>query len=341
MGFRDSVTEEVKQARENSGSEQDETLEQIEVDMGSTAFVHFHPTTILTGTFPEDEGNPIIRFPDQQHNEGRLDQGYLGLVLDEPGTIADAEEGTEGTVILDVVDSNEIRVFNEDDSGTTVGRGNGMEAEDLVKYGDRTYEGDVVDDFGEDRIIAIVSGTASTSVAKKLDVNGAENAGMDEETGQVNGGLIEYPNGEDAEVSRRYARNPELRAELYGAEVGVMVARREELDEEYAEMVENEERRAMKWFSVFADTGDGFESLETVEGEPVGYSYLEWNFDPSVGGDNSDYLPDEDYEFVQEYVEAGMPTDEDTIRTNIEDNGGGLSDEPNVDRMVELIQSQS
>ncbi|AGM11432.1 hypothetical protein M199_gp234 [Halogranum tailed virus 1] len=332
MGFKDSVTEEVKQARENSGSDEQETLEQIEVDMGSTAFVHFHPTTILTGTFPEDEGNPIIRFPDAQHNEGRLDQGYLGLVLDDPGVVADAEEGTEGTVIVDVADSNEVRVFNADDKGTDVLDGVGVE------YGDRLYKGEVVDSFDADRIIAVVSGTASTSVAKKLDVNGAENAGMDEETGQVNGGLIEYPNGADADVSSRYARNPELREELYGTEVGVMVARREELDEEYAEMVENEERRAMKWFSVFADLGDGFEPLSPTEGTPVGYSYLEWNFDPSVG---SNRLPDEDYEFVQEYVEAGMPTDEDTIRTNIEDNGGSLSDDPNVDRMVELIQNQS
>src|SRR6056297_1845887 len=118
MGFRDTVSNEVEQARENAQNNEEETLDQIEVDMGSTAFVHFHPTSILTGTFPEDEGNPIIRFPDAQHNEGRLDQGYLGLVLDSPGVVVDEDEGTDGTILLDVHDSNEIRVFDENDKLT-------------------------------------------------------------------------------------------------------------------------------------------------------------------------------------------------------------------------------
>lgn len=337
MGFRDAAVDDVQQANENSNEQ--EELEQIEVDMSDIAFTHSHPTSIVSGTMPDGEGNPIIRFRDAQHNDGRLDQGYLGFVLDDPSVVADEDEGTEGTVVLDVHESNEIRVFDENDSQTSVGRGNGFEAEDQVRYGDRSYEGELVDGFDEDRIILIVNGVASKSVGRKVDVNGAPMADMDEDTGRDNGGLIEYaPDGTDTDVSSRYTRDPELRDELYGTEVAFMIARREELDDDYAELVEEGERRAMNWYSVFAEGDDGMESLEMVEGEPVGSSYLEWRFDPDVGPNR---LPDDDYEFVMTYVDEGLPTDEETIRTNIEQNTGSLSDDFDADAIVERVQSEA
>lgn len=372
MGFRDTATADVKEAQSgNSDSNNErERVEQIEVDMSTIAFTHFHPTTIVTGEFPEDEGNPIIRFRDEQHNDGRKDQGYLGLVIDNPGVVADSEEGTEDTIILDVQDSNEVRVFNANDSETTVKEAGGEVMG--VSYDGRFYDGEVVDEFPDDRIILVVSGSASKNVAKRLDVNGIENADMDEETGQVNGGLIEYPNGADADVSSRYARDPELRADLLGTEVALLTARREEMSDDvtgylgedgdandgdpvlgegpngethtdenkasYAELVAASERWEMKWFSVFADFGDGMEPVEPTEGEPTGYTYLEWNWDASAGGD---YLPDTDYEFVTDYADSEMPTDAETIRANIEDHSDSLSDDPNVDRMIELIQNYS
>jgi len=96
------------------------------------------------------------------------------------------------------------------------------------------------------------------------------------------------------------------------------------VDEDYAERVAdpNDETRDMMWYTVVGPDG---EKLEPTEGEPVGYSYLEWRFDPSAGN-----LPDEDWEFVQEYIEAGAPTDEDTILENIEQNSDELSDDPNT-----------
>lgn len=325
MSFKATMDAAKEQGTVNGGEQ--EELEQIEVDMASMSFVHFQPTTAVTGTFPEDEGNPIIRFPDAQHNEGRLDQGYLGLVLDEPTVSADADEGTENTVILDVADSNEIRVFNADDSQTDVLDGIGVE------YSDRLYKGDVVDEFPDDRIILVVSGSASKSVARTLDVNGAPLAGMDED-GQKNDGLIEYPNGAEADVYSRYARNPELRDSLYGAEVGLMVVRREEFDEEYAELVASGERRAMKYFLVQGDLGDGTEMLSPVEGEPIGYSWLEWNWDADGAT-----LPDADQEFVNGYRSSGMSTDRDTIVANIQDNEDALSGETDEDTLVEMIQA--
>jgi len=158
---------------------------------------------------------------------------------------------------------------------------------------------------------------------------------MDQSTGQVNDGLIEYAlDDEDTEVNRRYARNPELREELYGAEVGILVTRRSDVDEDYAERVANEsdDTRDMMWYTVVnQETGD---TLEPTTGEAVGYSFLEWRFDPTAGN-----LPDEDWEFVQEYLDAGAPTDEETIVDTIQQNAADLSAEPDTERMVGLIQN--
>jgi hypothetical protein len=365
--FRDKVTEEVKAAAEDSNdNDTQETLDQIEVDFDDIPFVKFYPTTLLSGTFPTDEGNPIIRFPDRSNNDGRQDQGYLGLVMDDVSILTDSDEGMEDATILETgeSDSTEYRAVNFDDNQTTEKFGG-----DGVDISGDTYEVQDRHTQIDGRAIVIVDRTASVSVARKLDVNGATFAGMDEETGNVNGGLIEYaPNDEDTPVSRRYARNPELREELYGEEVGVMVTRRSDADSgttgylgedgdandgqpvvgvgddgdthtdpsraTFEELVAADERRDMMWYSVF-DMNTG-ESIEPTEGEPVGYTYLEWRFDATAGN-----LPEEDWDFVQEYIEAGAPTDEDTILQNIEENADELSEEPNTDRMVTLIQNEA
>lgn len=326
MSYREQVAEEVKEAASNN--EQEQRLEQIEVDLGEIPWVKFSPTTMVTGTFPEDEGNPIIRFPDEENNDGRSDQGYLGLVVDDVGV---ETEEFDSTVVLDTEDdTTDYRVFDTEDSDTSVIEDTG------IKYGDRLYEGEIVDDDTfADRGIVVVDRTASVSVARKLDVNGAVAADMDEVTGQPNGGLIEYvPDDADADISRRYARNPELRDDLYGEEVGVLVSRRSEVDEDYAERVadDSDPAREMFWYSVFT-TEDG-ETVEPTEGEPVGYSYLEHNFDPNAGR-----LPDDQWEFVQEYLANDAPTDEETIQENVENNADQFSDSPRTDRIVHLVQN--
>jgi hypothetical protein len=333
MSFREAVTQEVQEVAERTSSEPQETLEQIEVDFGSMPFVKFYPTTLVSGTFPADEGNPIIRFPDESNNDGRRDQGYLGLVLDDLHVITDEDEGLGGAGIVktDDEDYTEYRIVNFDDDQTTE-KYDG----DAVSISGAQYGVDEVVTEIEGRSILVVDRTASVSVARKLDVNGDTLAGMDETTGNVNGGLIEYAIDDDAPVNRRYARNPELREELYGAEVGIMVTRRSEVDEDFAELVHDEstEARDMMWYTVFDMETE--EPITPTTGEPVGYSFLEWRFDPTAGN-----LPDQDWEFVQEYISNGLPDDEDNIIQNIEDNSGRLSADPNVERMVGLIQAKA
>jgi|APHM01.1.fsa_nt_gi hypothetical protein len=389
MSFREKVTEEVREAAQNNGdsgsNEEQETLEQIEVDMGSIPFVKFYPTTLVSGVFPENEGNPIIRFPDAGNNDGRRDQGYLGIVLDDLEVLTDEEEGmSEATFVeTDADDSTEYRAVNFADDSTTEKFGGSAVSIDGDQYGieDTTTRID-------GRAILVVDRTASLSVARKLDVNGDTFAGMDEETGDVNGGLIEYAltgeNGENVDidgnevaVGSRYARNPELRDGLYGERVGFMVTRRSEADAgatgytgrngqhdepvvgvgeggdthtdptraTFEELTEayvdgQPERRDMMWYSVFnMETGEALQPVSVDDeagSEPTSYSFLEWRFDPTAGN-----LPDKDWEFVQEYIEAGLPDDEDTILQNIEDNAGELSEDPNTERMVGLIQNEA
>ncbi len=389
MSFREQATEEVLEAASNdndSGSnEEQESLEQIEVDMGTTPFTKFYPTTLVSGKFPENEGNPIIRFPDAGNNDGRRDQGYLGLVLDDLEILTDEDEGMDEATLIetDDEDSTEYRAVNLAEDNTVEKFGGDAISIDGDQYG---IESRVTEIDG--RTILVVDRTASLSVARKIDVNGATYAGMDEETGDVNGGLVEYAytgeegqdvdiDGNEVPVGSRYARNPELRDDLSGERVGFMVTRRSDADSgatgylgrngQHDEPVVGEgedgdthtdpsratfeeltearvdgqpERRDMMWYTVFnMDTGEAIQPVSAEDeagSEPTGYSFLEWSFDPTAGN-----LPDEDWEFVQEYIEAGLPDDEDTIISNIEDNEDDLSEDPNTERMVGLIQNEA
>jgi len=337
--------------------------------------VKLYPTTLVSGTFPEDEGNPIIRFPDRENND-RDDQGYLGLVMDDVSIMTDSDEGMEGAVLVNTAESDptEYRAVNLDDSETrSCFGGDGIEIS-----GDK-YERDTDETSIDGRAIVVVDRTAAESVARTLDVNGDTFAGMDETTGNVNGGLIEYSlsdsegnnidvDGNEVGFDSRYARNPELREGLYGTEVGVMVTRRSEADSgatgytgdsqepvvgegedggthsnpdraTFEELVASEKRRDMMWYTAFnMETGEKLEPVSAEDdagSEPLGYSFLEARFDPSVGR-----LPENDWAFVQDYIESGAPDDEEIIMDNIEDNMDSLSDDPNTERMVGLIQNQ-
>jgi hypothetical protein len=361
MDYREQVSNEIAEAKENSGGNGDsqrETVDQIEIDMAETPFVKFYPTTAVSGEFPEDEGNPIIRFPDEDNN-GHPHQGYLGLVVDNLSVDTSDDGGfdlSESTIVeTDDDDYTEYRVVNFNDDGTT----EKFDGEAVNIDGDQ-YGIDDTHESLDERAILVVDRTAAVSVAKKLDSNGATRAGMDEETGQPNSGLIEYaPDDEDTEVSWRYARRPELRDELLGSEATVLVSRREEIDSgatgyipegedepvlgegpdgethsdesqaSYEELVAADEARGMMWYSVFDEDG---EALEPVEGDATGYSFLEWRFDPSVGR-----LPEEQYHFVVTYEDEGLPQDEEKILENVREN----FEDANEERIVELIQNDN
>lgn len=355
-----SYLDKVKAGASNSGGGNDSDSsygpEGIEVDFDETSFVRQSPTTFVTGVAPEGEGNPVIRFKSPDYNEGRLDQGHLGLVLDDPEVVISEEEGTEGTVILetDDNDSTDYRLFNEDDDDTKVVEGMG------VKFGDRLYEGEFVDEIDADRFILNVSGASSKNIAKRLDKKGAMSAGMDEETGDTNDGLIEYMPSDmregGNEITSRYARDPELKNELYGQRLGLFLARREEVNTEdtgygddhedqseasYRELVEAGDARSMYWYALFdLDVGEEVEA-EVTDQEVEGYTWLheDWGqYNPSGG------IPDDQWAFVEDYVEKAesgdVDTDEATITTNIEQNASNFDAAPETESMVAAIQNR-
>jgi hypothetical protein len=55
---------------------------------------------------------------------------------------------------------------------------------------------------------------------------------------------------------------------------------------------------------------------------------------------DTDNLESSQKEFVQEYLEADIPTDRETIVGNIRDNDSEFNNEPDVDCIVESIQAQ-
>lgn len=364
MSFRDKAAQGAVDSRENNNSGSDDDSREdygIDVDFDEVAFVRMSPTVFATGVMPDvDEGNPIIRFKNADYNEGRYDQGYLGLVVDDPELIVDEEEGTEGTVVLetDENDSTDYRIFNNDDGQTKVIDGMG------VKFGDRLYEGEILDEIGEDRIILTVSGASSKNVAKRLDKKGLVAAGMDDETGEVNDGLIEYKpsdlrENDGNEITSRYARDPELKTSLHGERVGFFLARREELDDadtgygdehtdpdeaSYRELVEDKDRfeRSMYWYVVFNIDAEEEVEMEETDDTVYGYTFLheDWGqFDPSAGR-----MPDDQWAFVENYVEeaeqGNVSTDEETIRTNIENNAAEFDGSPDTDAMLSAITNQ-
>jgi hypothetical protein len=367
VNYREQAASEVQDVKEsrnqnNSPGRGYNDLEQIEVDFDETAFVKFYPTTAVTGVPPEGEGNPVIRFRDEDNN-GHDEQGYLGIVLDELSI--DTEDASDeggfdmsGATIVETDDDDytEYRAVNFNDSKTTEKFDGDAVSIDGDQYGvEETHE------ELDERVILVVDRTSAVSVAKKIDVCGGEPAGMDPESeDSINSGLIEYPPSDvDADIGWRYARDePELREELLGNEVTFLVSRREEIDDEhtgylgqddsntepvlgtgddgdthrdesrasYAELVAAGEAREMMWYSVFADG----ESLEPVTRQSTDRPYLEWSFDPTAN-----HLPDEQWEFVQEYQANELPQDEGTIVENIREN----FDEADEERIVGLIQN--
>jgi hypothetical protein len=372
MNYRETVANEVTQAKENRSSNNGGSpgrgfsdLDQIEVDMGDTPFVKFYPTTALTGSLPASEGNPIIRFSDEANN-GHDHQGYLGLVVDNL-TIDTEDSSDEGgfdltgssIVETDEDDYTEYRAVNFNDDATSEKFGGEAVNIDGDQYGIENQHTSL-----DERVILVVDRTAAVSVAKKLDVNGGTPAGMDPDSpDDINSGLIEYaPSDVDAEVGWRYARRPELREDLQGGEVTILVSRREEVDSgftgytdedgefvlpqskregsedtephsneedaSYAELVAADDARPMMWYSVFDEDGNGLSPLE--DGTSTNRPYLEWSFDATAG-----HLPEDQWEFVQEYQAQGLPQDEETIMDNVRENFEDFDGE----KIVGLIQN--
>lgn len=200
-------------------------------DVTGLAWVKQHPTTSVGGT-----AVGLRYFPDWDNDQP--DRGYYGLVLDDPYVVAD--DGMESTIYQNTEEGgDDYKIVDESDEGTKILEGSGVDFEGNMFYGEQ------VDAFEDDRIVLKLTGGAGRSVASTLDVQGdggahAIGAYEDEEVELHGGGfprhsghLIEYhPDGRDGEAPRN-AVHSELRPDVEGEEVVVMLQRLAEIDDEY------------------------------------------------------------------------------------------------------------
>lgn len=336
MDFKQSAQNEVENS--NNGRRETPDIREHNIDLeGDESFVRPQPGVMVNVTVPEGEGNPIIRNPSPQFNDDRLDQGYIMLVGDDPEI---DEDQADGEIVI-IQDGDEFRVFDTGDEGTE------HKAEGMVSYdsgqGARLYEGEEVDEI-EGRVRVVISGGASKYVAEVLDKRGIP-AGMDED-GNVNDGLIERAfidydsrtatDGDGGEVDwqyrTRYARPADLREDLYGTRVGLLMQRGDVGGYSYSVFDLDASEEAGE--PVKLERGD--------HGLPAFTSYLEWRFDPSAGSSEPQSLSDEEQEFVEGFLnnvdEGNLDTEEETIVEKVESNEELLGGNPNTDLIVREIQ---
>jgi len=355
MALREQARQSATKSQNNSGSSgQSGDYDGIELT-GEEEWVKVHPGTLLTGTLPdEDEGNPLLKLNAFDDEAAEINaEGNLGIVIDNPEVVIDEDEGTEGTVILETEDddSSGYRIYNEDREGAELLDGVGVEFD--AGQGARIYRGETVESLDVDRIVLTVSGGAVQNMAKRFDVNGGDNALYDYDEDQANNGLIEYPltdddgnsvdvEGNPVNFSWRYARAPELRPDLYGQEIAILMdwssnmVDLDELDEDAREAFEA--RDDSYYYTPFNMSEGGEEITPRTGGEPERVTYLEWRYDPEGSGDR---IPEDQFEFVTGYVDEADDFDEESIREAIESNADEFESEPEEDRIVEMIQERA
>jgi hypothetical protein len=240
-------------------------------DLNGCAFGKAHPTTAVRGTAVAlrklfDENDP--------------DRADVATILDDP-EIVTSEETLEGSVVVQSEEEgDQFKVVNTDDDQTKVLEGMGID------FAGNTFYGDVETDFGDmDRLALKRGGGAGRRIARTLDVAGARAAEAlieRDEDGTItdmeldddgfpahNGGYVEYDNTGD-ELPRQ-SRDPELRDDVEGREIVIMIQRLAEIDPDYdgpsywATVFANlDDERAAEVTGAYAEESDGKEPEDFV-----------------------------------------------------------------------------
>lgn len=286
------------------------------VDVGDMKFTKLHPgPTAISGTAVGLRFLPPA--PDdvetQYDDNGR---GTAALILEDayiPG------EDFEDVSIFESTGSagDDYKVVNTSDDGVDV--------YDVGISVDGMFESEERDDFGDDTVILKLSTSAGVSAVRSLDVRGLQNADVvrdetgtpviSDETGypETNDALIEkYPdNDEDTYVEPRYSRDPQLRPDVEGEEVTIMVQRLAKIDPDYngnafwgTVLADLPEERQQELASGYA--GDGYMSGDTPE-----------DFIHEVEGDEllslaptMEFEPDEELLYATQWLEWSYPSEE-------------------------------
>lgn len=268
-GITDIGADAASQSQSNSNDESDSNVPEFErFDLDGCSFGKQHPTTAIRGTAV------ALR---AMYDEDDPDRSDVSVILDDPSVVTD-EEALDGTIVVHgdpEQEGDQFKVVNKDDSQTKVLEGMG------VDFAGNTYYGDLEDGFGDmDRLALKRGGGAGRRITSTLDANGATAArAKRDDSGSLvlhdggfpehNGGLMEYhPDGRDGDMPRR-ALDPELRPDVAGREVVIMLQRLAEIDPDYD--------GPAYWATVFAN-------LEDERQSELAERYAEQD----AGGDDSD-----------------------------------------------------
>lgn len=309
MSLSDISEAAVDAAPEDTGDSDDEIPDYERADISDAAFVKPHPgMTAITGTITG------LRYfapaPDDQSEYDDNDRGWAGLILEDPEIPDDAENVSLFKSTTEKGDDYKV-VNTEDDSIDVYDAG--------VSVGSM-FEADEVDEFEDDTIVLKTSTSAGRSIIRTLDVRGLANARNEYtddgeillgESGypETNDALIEkHPdNDDDTYVQPRYSRDPQLRPDVEGEQVTIILEHLSDVQEDYdgnahwaTVMADVEDDRAQELAEQYAEDGytdpeeaeaffneiDGEEMLRlspTMEFEPDtsllrATQYLEWHW---------------------------------------------------------------
>lgn len=253
-------------AAQNSDASSDSGIENDyeRFDVSEVAWGKSHPTTAVRGRAV------ALR---KLYDEDDPDRSDVAVILEDPSLVT-SEEGLETSrVVMNSEETgDEFKVVNLADAQTgALGSSGKISDPDAIEAADslmatdfagNTFYGNVSTEFDldADQVALKRGGGAGRSITSVLDVNGATAAtSVTDDNGEPvlhdggfpehNGGLVEYhPDGRDGERPR-YARDPQLRDDVVGQDVIIMIQRLSEVDPDY--------EGSAYWSTVFANMEQG------------------------------------------------------------------------------------
>lgn len=250
MSISEIGREAAKSSNDDSVSVDAEDYERV--DVGDKSFTKMHPgPTAITGVARGLRYFPPAPDDAEYDDNGR---GSSGLILESPAVPDDADFETVSIFSSDGSAGDDYKVVNTDDGNVDV--------YDIgISVGDM-FESTEIDEFDTDETILTLSTSAGRSVARTLDVRGLANADvirddagtpvLSDEHGypETNDALIEKnpDNDENTYEPPRFARDPQLRPDVEGQQVVIMLQRLAEIDPDYD--------GSSFWATVLADLDD-------------------------------------------------------------------------------------
>jgi len=293
MGITDIGAQAAEESQSDSESDDyDNEYDYERFDLDGCAFGKAHPTTAVRGTAVATR---------KLYDENDPDRADVAVILDDPSIVTD-DEALEGSVVVQSEEEgDQFKVVDTDDDQTKVLEGMGID------FAGNTFYGDVEDDFGSmDRIALKRGGGAGRRISRTLDVSGqtaAEAQIERNDDGEIteitldddgfpahNGGYIEYDNSGD-ELPRQ-SRDPELRDDVEGQEVVIMIQRLAEIDPDYdgpsywaTTFANLDEERQTELTERYAENAEGDKSPEDFVTELGGTEFVRLSptdeFEPS------------------------------------------------------------